>query len=204
MRTELSFKRSTAASTVSGSTSSASKSPDAKSGVKHDVIVLLKNDHAAVKKLFTQYEKLAKQQDIDGKVHIANKICAELVVHTMAEEEVFYPAALEATHDPDMFNEAKVEHDSAKDLIAQIQNLDPEDPMFDANVKVLGEYITHHVEEEETEMFPMVRASRMVNLKQMATEFTARRAQLMQRLHDSDGELDPQQLWNMMGLAAQH
>lgn len=172
--------------------------------VKHDVIVLLKNDHTAVKKLFTQFEKLAKKNDITGKVKIANRICSELIAHTIAEEEIFYPGARAAIQDDDMFNEAVVEHDSAKDLIAQIQSMNPEDPMYDAKVKVLGEYINHHVEEEESEMFPMVREAKELDLRALAASFTARKKKLMQQLCNIKGEIDPKQLRALIGMPSHH
>lgn len=174
------------------------------SSVKHDAIVLLKQDHAEVKKMFNQYEKLAKKEDIEGKVMIANKICAELIAHTIAEEEIFYPATREAIDDDDMLNEAKVEHESAKDLIMQIQSMAPEDPMYDAKVKVLGEYIAHHVEEEETEMFPMVRESKKIDLKEMGAMIASRKEEIMGELCDMEGEIDPQQLQAKIGMSAKH
>lgn len=172
--------------------------------VKHDVIVLLKNDHAAVKKMFTQFGKLAKKEDIQGKVQIANKICAELLSHTLAEEEIFYPGAREATHDEDMLNEAVVEHESAKTLIAQIQGMDPQDPMYDAKVTVLGEYINHHIQEEETEMFPEVREARALDLRELAVEFSARKQALMGQLCDKNGEINPRQLRSLLGMPSSH
>lgn len=126
----------------------------------HDAVKLLMDDHAEVKKMFKQFEKLASQSDIEGKVAVANKICMELLIHTQVEEEVFYPAARAALHQEDMMNEAKVEHDSAKELIAQIQSMDPQDAMYDAKVIVLGEYIEHHVQEEEKEMFPKMKQAK--------------------------------------------
>lgn len=194
MRTETHLKSGQRATTNRAQTSTG----------RHDVIVLLKQDHAAVKKLFSQYEKLAKQADMHGKVKIANQICAELIAHTLAEEEIFYPAARQATHDDDMLNEANVEHDSARDLIGQIQSMDPQDEMYDAKVKVLGEYIAHHVEEEETEMFPMVRESKKLNLKEMGEILRQRKQALMKELCNSTGEIVPQQLRAKLGLAGQH
>lgn len=185
-----------------------SKKPSAKlesaGEAKHDVIVLLKQDHMAVKKLFRQYETLAKQADSTAKIEIAQQICAELIAHTLVEEEIFYPAALQATQDSGMFNEAKVEHDSAKDLIAQIQRMDPQDEMYDAKVKVLGEYITHHVQEEENEMFPKVRESGQVDLKALATTLQQRKQALMQELCDSSGKVLPQRLMSKLGLSPAH
>lgn len=172
--------------------------------VTHDVIVLLKNDHAEVKKLFKQFDKLAEKEDIEGKVQIANKICSELIAHTIAEEDIFYPGARAATEDDDMLNEAIVEHDSAKDLISQIQVMNPEDPMYDAKVTVLGEYINHHVEEEETEMFPEVRKSKELDLRELAVKFTARKEEILKQLYGDNGELDGQHLRTLIGSAAHH
>lgn len=176
----------------------------APSAVKHDVIVLLKNDHAEVKKMFKQFDKLAEKEDIQGKVQIANKICAELVAHTIAEEEVFYPGARAAIDDDAMLNEAVVEHDSAKDLISQIQAMDPADPMYDAKVTVLGEYINHHVEEEEEEMFPEVRESKELDLRGLAVTFSARKEEILKQLNGANGELNAQALSKLLGAAAHH
>ncbi|MGP1717653.1 MAG: hemerythrin domain-containing protein [Methylophilus sp.] len=172
--------------------------------VKHDVIVLLKNDHAEVKKMFKQFDKLAEKQDISGKVQIANKICAELIAHTIAEEEIFYPRALAATDDAAMINEGIVEHESAKDLIAQIQAMDASDPMYDAKVTVLGEYINHHVDEEEEEMFPEVRKSKELDLRELAVTFTARKEEILGKLTGAQGEIDPQQLKALIGVPSRH
>lgn len=193
MRTESTMKSNKQASTSKASTT-----------IKHDAIVLLKQDHAEVKKMFKQFDKLAEKEDIEGKTQIANKICAELIAHTIAEEEIFYPAARQATQDDDMLNEANVEHESAKSLIAQIQSMDPADPMYDAKVTVLGEYINHHVEEEETEMFPMVKKSKELDLKEMGALIAARKEELLSELCDMEGEIDPQQLKAKLGMDAKH
>ncbi len=193
MRTESTMKSNKQASTSKASTA-----------MKHDAIVLLKQDHAEVKKMFKQFDKLAEKEDIEGKTQIANKICAELIAHTIAEEEIFYPAARQATQDDDMLNEANVEHESAKSLIAQIQSMDPADPMYDAKVTVLGEYINHHVEEEETEMFPMVKKSKELDLKEMGAQIAARKEELLSELCDMEGEIDPQQLKAKLGMDAKH
>lgn len=123
-------------------------------------IDLLVDDHKKVKKLFKDFDKLKEKGDSEDKQALVQEICSELMLHAQIEEEVFYPAIREVVEE-DMVNEAEVEHASAKDLIEQIQALDPSDPMFDAKVTVLGEYIEHHVEEEEKEMFPKVKKSKL-------------------------------------------
>jgi hemerythrin superfamily protein len=146
---------------------------------KTDATVLLQRDHADVRKLFREYEKLA---DRDGEAgerrELATQICAMLTVHATIEEEIFYPAAREAKVEEDMVDEAEVEHASAKDLIAQIQSMSPDDELYDAKVKVLGEYVNHHVEEEEGEMFPKCRRAKM-DLAGLAEQLAERRSELM-------------------------
>ena len=166
-------------SAVKSAAKPATKSP-AKTASKTtgpDAVSLLIDDHKKVKKLFRQYEKLAKADDTEGKVDVANQICEELTVHAQVEEEIFYPAAREAIKDDDLLNEAEVEHSTAKDLIAQIQEMSGDDPMYDAKVKVLSEYIDHHVEEEETEMFPKAKKAKM-DLEGLAVEILERKEEL--------------------------
>jgi hemerythrin superfamily protein len=134
-------------------------------------IDLLVDDHKKVKKLFKDFDKLKEKGDVEDKQALVQEICNELILHTQIEEEIFYPAAREIVED-DMLNEAEVEHASAKDLIEQIQALDPSDPMYDAKVTVLGEYIEHHVEEEEKEMFPIVKKSKL-DLEELGEEMAS-------------------------------
>lgn len=119
-----------------------------------DAIGMLTADHREVEELFKQYEGLGEGANARKK-KLADQICTALTLHTMIEEEIFYPAMREEGDDSGaMVDEAVVEHASAKDLIAQLQEMDPEDELYDAKVKVLSEQIEHHVKEEETEMFP--------------------------------------------------
>lgn len=135
-----------------------SKTSAAKSS---NAITMLTDDHKKVKKLFKDFDKLKEKGDAADKEALVAEICAELTVHAEIEEEVFYPAAREAIDDDDMMNEAEVEHASAKDLIEQLQLMDSSDPTYDAKVTVLGEYVEHHVEEEEKEMFPKVKKAKL-------------------------------------------
>jgi hypothetical protein len=111
-----------------------------------DAIALLKEDHQKVEDLFARFEKAREGQ---VKERLVKEICQELVVHTMIEEEIFYPACREAIDDDDMMDEAQVEHDGAKMLIIDIQAGSASDQFYDAKVSVLSEQIKHHVHEEE-------------------------------------------------------
>jgi hemerythrin superfamily protein len=149
-----------------------------------DAIALLTADHKDVKALFKQYDKLAESDaDSEEKQALAQEICTMLTVHATVEEEIFYPAAREVLgEDEDLVDEADVEHASAKDLIAQIEDSGPdEDALFDAKVKVLGEYIDHHVKEEEGEMFPKVKKAKL-DTAALGAEIAARKAELMSEL----------------------
>jgi hemerythrin superfamily protein len=113
---------------------------------RQDAIALLKADHRQVEEWFSQFDKARSESK---KQQLATSICDALTVHTSIEEEIFYPAFLEATKDKDMHHEAFVEHAGAKNLIAEIQAMSPSDDYFDAKVTVLSEMIKHHVKEEE-------------------------------------------------------
>jgi hemerythrin-like domain-containing protein len=106
---------------------------------------------------FGEYEELAQDDEAsdEDKQALAEQICGMLTVHAQIEEEIFYPAAREALEEQDLIDEADVEHASAKDLIAQIEQMVPSEALYDAKITVLGEYVKHHVQEEEKEMFPL-------------------------------------------------
>ncbi len=144
----------------------------------NDAIKLLIEDHDNVKKMFKEYEKLAKKDDMNGKEELATQICKELTVHAQLEEEIFYPAVREGIDDDDLMNEAMVEHAEAKGLIAQIQSMSASDEIYDATVTVLGENINHHIEEEQKEMFPKVQKLNL-DLEELGLEMTKRKAALI-------------------------
>ena len=122
-----------------------------------DAIVLLKNDHKTVEKLFKQFEK-AGDDDATGKRKLVDEIIEELSVHAFIEEQVFYPAArLAVPETEDHVLESLEEHHIVKWVLEELRNLGPEDERFDAKVSVLMENVRHHVEEEEQEWFPEVR-----------------------------------------------
>jgi hemerythrin superfamily protein len=151
---------------------------------KQDAIALLKADHRQVEDWFEQFEKARTD---DRKSDLAIKICDALTVHTTIEEEIFYPAFLDATADKELHHEAEIEHDGAKKLIAAIEASGPEDDYFDAKVKVLSEMIKHHVKEEEQPggMFAEARKSDM-DLEALGEQMAARKAEL-----EGESELPP-------------
>ncbi len=160
----------------------ARQSASANAGGSADAVSLLTTDHADVAELFEEYEALVDDSGADDeKQSLAERICAMLTVHTTIEEEIFYPAAREALDDQDLLDEAEVEHATAKDLIDQIQSMEPDDDLYDAKVKVLGEYINHHVQEEEGELFPKCQAADM-DLDELGEELSARKDELMEEL----------------------
>jgi hemerythrin-like domain-containing protein len=116
-------------------------------------IGLLLDDHRKVKKLFREFESVKSDA---RKEAIVREACMELTVHTQIEEEMFYPALLAANPDVfgDLLDEAVVEHAGAKNLIADLESMKPGDDLYDAKFTVLAEYIEHHVEEEEEDLFP--------------------------------------------------
>lgn len=135
---------------------------------------LLADDHRAVKKLFKQFEDA---KDDGEKQSIAMETCRQLTVHAQIEEEIFYPSLRGASDKlDDMLDEAKVEHGVAKDLIAQIES--GKSDMLEANYKVLTEYVGHHVEEEEGELFPAVIKAK-IDLREIAERLEQRKLELM-------------------------
>ena len=144
-----------------------------------DATRLLADDHRQVHALFEDYRKLAESgASGDERRPLAEEICTLLTVHAAIEEEIFYPAARAAGVDASVLDEAEVEHASAKDLIAQIRDIEADAPLYDAKVRVLGEYIDHHVGEEEKELFPKCRESTM-DLRDLGTRIAARKDELM-------------------------
>ena|SRR5687768_6485960 len=150
----------------------------AKSKVKAGgALEMLKEDHDKVKKAFKEFEKLDRE-DSETVQQLVQTVCEELKVHTTLEEEIFYPALREAIEDEDIMNEAQVEHETAKMLIEQLENMGPDDPNYHATFTVLGEYVKHHVKEEEDEMFPQARKAEL-DLEDLATRMRERKQELI-------------------------
>lgn len=140
-----------------------------------DAIALLTADHREVARLFAKFESAAGDAT---KREIANAICVALKVHARLEEELFYPAAYAAIADKGLLEEAQVEHASAKDLIAQIEAGAPGEAFYEARVKVLAEYIDHHVAEEENEIFPQCRKGKL-DLEALGALLALRKQELL-------------------------
>jgi len=141
-----------------------------------DAIGLLKADHRQVEAWFSQF---SKSRNLQKKLQLATNICDALTVHTTIEEEIFYPAFIEATGDKDTHHEAVVEHAGAKKLIAEIQAMSPDDDYYDAKLTVLSEMIKHHVKEEEQPggMFAEAKKSDM-DLQALGEQILARKHDL--------------------------
>jgi len=150
--------------------------PQGKAGKQQDAIALLKADHRQVEEWFEQFEKA---RDGQRKQKLATQICNALKVHTAIEEEIFYPAFLDATEEEDIHHEAIVEHNGAKKLIAEIEEMSPDDDYYDAKVKVLSEMIKHHVKEEEQPggMFAEAKKSEL-DLAELGQQMAARKMEL--------------------------
>lgn len=139
-----------------------------------DAIALLQSDHLEVSRLFDAYQVAGANAE---KKTLADRICLALKIHAQIEEELLYPAARERIDDVDLIDEALVEHMGAKTLVAQIETMRPGQPLYDAKVKVLGEQVRHHVEEEEAELFPAVRETN-IDLDELGARLAARKAEL--------------------------
>jgi hemerythrin superfamily protein len=125
--------------------------------VPGDALDLLVLEHRDAEAMFDQFETV---DDAAQQLQVARRICLALTIHTMIEEALVYPVARQALGEDgaDLLDEAEVEHASAKILIAEIEAMTPRDPLFKAKVTVLGEYVKHHVQEEENQLFPRLRA----------------------------------------------
>ncbi|MEY6432891.1 hemerythrin domain-containing protein [Thioalkalicoccus limnaeus] len=136
---------------------------------------LLRADHKIVNELFDEYEKTNIKS---RKKSLVSQICAELTIHAQVEEEIFYPAMKEALKDKGLVPEAIVVHATLKDLIAAVEGAEPDGENFDAKIKVLSEYVKHHVKEEQNEMFPRARDSKL-DMKELGAQMASRKEELL-------------------------
>jgi hemerythrin superfamily protein len=153
-----------------------------------DAIEVLKADHAAVENLFQAFER-ADDGDLDAKGTLVRRACELLTVHAMIEEEILYPAArgILAEGEKSDVDEALVEHFLVKTLIAKFASLTPGADGFDATFKVLSENVRHHVEEEEEELFPELRKTK-IDLVELGEQLVKRKGALMAKLPTDVGD----------------
>ena len=143
-----------------------------------DAIDLLRRDHEAVEDLFDQLEDTRESENDEEMATLVASVCSALTVHAQIEEELFYPAIRQLPEAADMVDEAAVEHQMIKDLVAQLEAMHPGDDLFEAKVTVLSEYVKHHVKEEEGEIFPEAKDSD-IDLAALGKELAARKTELV-------------------------
>ena len=160
------------------------------SGSERSATEMLMQDHKRVQKLFRDFEKVDRN-DEEAVRELVETACLELQIHSMLEEEIFYPAVRAQTdtqaHE-DMLNEAEVEHESVDELIAKLHELEADDPMYCAYFSVLAEYVKHHVKEEEQKLFPVVHALEALDLAQLGEDMRLRREELFAEMERGDEE----------------
>lgn len=162
------------------------------SAARKEVLDMLIEDHKRAKKLFREFEKLS-EDDAEERESLVSLACAELKLHTQLEEDCFYPALRGKLKEEDLLEEAEVEHASAKQLIEQLDAMDAEEPKFAATFKVLGEYVKHHIKEEESEMFEQAQKAR-IDWSALLEQMTQRRMELEMELGLADDEAEGEDL----------
>jgi selenocysteine-specific translation elongation factor len=161
-----------------------------KNGGVPDALALLKADHDKVKALFLEFDALKGNQDEDRrKAELVDEICYELTLHSMLEEEIFYPALRAALDDDELLDEADVEHAGARELIGQLEIMAPGDDHYDATVTVLGEEVEHHIGKEEGEMFEAARLAG-IDLDDLGEQLAARKDELEDDLSSPPSHID--------------
>jgi hemerythrin superfamily protein len=147
-----------------------------------NVLDLLREDHEKLRQLFLAFTHLpVDEEDEDSKRDLVALACAELAIHAQLEEELFYPALRDVLEEQHLLDEAKVEHDLAKQLIAELEAIAADQELYDAKFTVLSEYVGHHMEQEEKEIFPKAQRSAL-DLEAMATTLLKRRKELQAEL----------------------
>lgn len=153
-----------------------------------DAIRLLTAEHEEMASLFERYRELAEADaPLDERVTLATQICFELLLHAQIEEEILYPAASGALDDPELIDEARAEHDNAKETMVRLEAIDPADEHYDATVMLLAEIVDHHVREEEGEMFPRLQDSDL-DLDELGVALAARRQELFDEVMADMGD----------------
>lgn len=176
----------TRTSTASHTSTRGRTSSRAGSAARTEILNMLKEDHKLVKKCFRDFEKMNASEDAEACQALVKQTCNALKMHTTLEEELFYPAARSCLHEEDLIDEAEVEHATAKMLIERLQSMSPDDEKFSATFIVLGEYIKHHIREEENEMFPQL-AHAKLDWQDLQGQIEERRQALMNEFMPDQG-----------------
>jgi len=160
-------------------TSVTDKEKKSTSSKAQDATALLKADHEQVSDLFIEYREADSK---NKKKQLAEQICNELTVHAQIEEEIFYPAVKQALKDKELIPEARVEHATLRALISEVRGAEPDGEMFDAKIKVMQEYVKHHVKEEQNEMFPKAKATDL-DMMELGSKMSQRKQELIAARH---------------------
>jgi hemerythrin superfamily protein len=165
----------------------------AQTGETRDAIDFLVDDHKRVDKLFSDFSTVDRD-DPDAVQELVEIACMELQIHSILEEEIFYPAVRSQLDDEDrehhdLLNESEVEHETVDDLVAKLQELEPDDAMYAAYFNVLSEYVKRHVEEEESGLFPYVKQLKL-DLAQLGEDMRTRREELFAEMEADEGDSD--------------
>jgi hemerythrin superfamily protein len=165
----------------------------APTGEARDAIDLLTDDHKRVDKLFIDFETIDRD-DADAVQELVEIACMELQIHSILEEEIFYPAVRAQVADDDrehhdVLNDAEVEHETVDDMVAKLQELEPDDAMYAAYFRVLSDYVKRHALEEETELFPYVKRLKL-DLQQLGEDMRTRREELFAEMEADEGEAE--------------
>ena len=158
----------------------------AHSGSPSDAIALLMEDHKRLQKLFKDFDG-TPQDDAETLSELVETACMEVQIHAILEEELFYSAVRAHLPEDDeehqnLLNQAEVEHESVDELVAKLQELEPDDPMYAAYFKVLAEYVKSHIRKEEKDLFPAARKMQELDLQRLAEDMRARRDQLFSEI----------------------
>jgi hemerythrin-like domain-containing protein len=156
------------------------KSQAKESSSAEDAAKLLTEDHRKVQKMFQEFKKLG-DDDTEEKEELVRTACTELTIHAMIEEEIFYPALRGEIKDSSLLDEANVEHTVAKQLIGELQEMTPDEELYDAKFTVLGEYVNHHIAEEEKELFPQAKRAK-VDMQAIGQQLDKRKQELLEKM----------------------
>jgi hemerythrin superfamily protein len=162
----------------------------AKTQTERGAIDLLSQDHKRIQKLLKDFEK-ADRDDADAARELVETACLELQIHSMLEEEIFYPAVRAQSDErqqEDMLNRAEVEHESIDELIAKLHALQPDDPMYHAYFSVLADYVKHHIRYEEQTLFPAAQGMSALDMNELGESMRMRREELFAEMEQGEEE----------------